>query len=72
MQAHNSMTSSYATRLDLSMITMMYVVGTVVRNNNLVGTDDLVPTCYAASQGHPAVAQCYYEVSVQAAIVAGE
>eukprot|EP00730_Choanoeca_flexa_P005133 TRINITY_DN11883_c1_g1_i3.p2 TRINITY_DN11883_c1_g1~~TRINITY_DN11883_c1_g1_i3.p2 ORF type:complete len:306 (+),score=42.16 TRINITY_DN11883_c1_g1_i3:1505-2422(+) len=47
---------------DLSMITMMYVLGTVVKANKLVPEASLNADCLAASRGQPSISQCYYEV----------
>jgi CubicO group peptidase (beta-lactamase class C family) len=56
---------------DLSMITMMYVVGTIVGEQQLVAPSDLLPACAAgakaASNGEVPgpIAQCYYEAFVR-------
>lgn len=48
---------------DLSMITMMFVVGTVAQRDGLVSQSDLLPACAAASSS-PSKSQCFYEVMV--------
>eukprot|EP00049_Salpingoeca_infusionum_P023339 m.11518 g.11518 ORF g.11518 m.11518 type:complete len:448 (-) comp5738_c0_seq1:1698-3041(-) len=55
---------------DLSMITMMYVVGTLARRLDYITADDLLPHC-AANHSTPAmneagpIDQCYYEAYVR-------
>ena len=50
------------------MITMMFVVGTVAREHNLVDLSDLLPGC---AEGHTggAVTQCFYEAFVRKAVL---
>ena len=58
---------------DLSMITMMYVVGAVVRAHDLVPRDSLRADCVAGSAGGasaPAATQCYYEAFVREHVAA--
>lgn len=57
---------------DLSMITMMYVVGTIVAQHGLVAPSDLIPACAAAAAATPTshavpgpITQCYYEAFVR-------
>lgn len=50
---------------DLSMITAMYVVGSVVKHHNLVAKADLLPGC---DQGGLGAYQCYYEAYVRTAV----
>jgi len=45
---------------DLSMITLMFAVGNVVRNQGLVAESDVRSDCLAAGTG-PDAAACYYE-----------
>ncbi|KAJ4459172.1 putative Beta-lactamase [Paratrimastix pyriformis] len=64
---------------DLSMMTMMYVIGRTARQYNLVGGDDLLPECVArtarawhdpnASPSRP-VDQCFFEAYVRLHVVA--
>ena len=53
---------------DLSMITMMFVVGAKVREHRLVELHDLLPSCAAGNSGGGAL-QCWYEAFVRAAVV---
>jgi len=46
---------------DLSMITAMFVVGTVVQRNGLVAPSDLLEACMSGADS-AAQSQCYYEV----------
>ncbi|KNC49372.1 beta-lactamase [Thecamonas trahens ATCC 50062] len=46
---------------DLSMITAMYVVGSVAKAEGIVTPADLIPGC---DQGGPGALQCYYEAYV--------
>jgi hypothetical protein len=52
---------------DISMITMMYVVGTIVAQQHLVQPSDLLQSCAtSAGGGVPGpIAQCYYEAFVR-------
>lgn len=56
---------------DLSMITLMFVVGTVVEREGLVSRNELVPECAAVATNSVrgrvvgAIAQCYYEAYVR-------
>jgi len=45
---------------DLSLVTLAFALGNVVRTNKLVSDDDLLPDCMQASGG-PSVSQCYFE-----------
>jgi CubicO group peptidase (beta-lactamase class C family) len=55
---------------DLSMITMMYIVGTVVQAHGLVPRSALLPACVAGCGGAgPACSQCYYEAFVRDVVV---
>eukprot|EP00050_Salpingoeca_kvevrii_P022619 m.129202 g.129202 ORF g.129202 m.129202 type:complete len:387 (-) comp9765_c0_seq6:1445-2605(-) len=49
---------------DLSMITMMYVIGAIVRNHKLVTTDLLRPTCVGSQSDHTGEEQCFYDAYV--------
>lgn len=44
---------------DLSMITMMYVIGAIAKANAYVSVPDLLPTC--ASESGTGIEACYYE-----------
>merc|ERR1719265_2224836 len=52
---------------DLSMITLMYVVGFLVREHSLVDKSSLLPACSAASSGKEEglSLQCHYEAFVR-------
>jgi len=45
---------------DLSMITLMFALGTLVRNNNLIDVSSLNPACAAEGSG-PDASMCFYE-----------
>jgi CubicO group peptidase (beta-lactamase class C family) len=47
---------------DLSMITMMYVIGKLARDLHYVSESDLLPGC---DQGGPGALECYYEAYVR-------
>lgn len=46
---------------DLSMITMMYIIGQIAHKRGYVELTDILPTCAAATHGSPAVDACFYE-----------
>eukprot|EP01043_Picozoa_sp_COSAG02_P002977 COSAG02_NODE_70_length_42239_cov_15.323090_14_plen_466_part_00 len=52
---------------DLSMITMMFVVGAKAKEHGLVDVHDLLPSCAAGHSGG-GVLQCWYEAFVRAAV----
>ena len=52
---------------DLSMITMMFVVGAKAKEHRLVEVHDLLPSCAAGHSGG-GVLQCWYEAFVRAAV----
>ena len=54
---------------DISMITMMFVIGTIVANEQLVPITALRPDCVGADPERPAVAQCFYEAFVKSAVL---
>ena len=57
---------------DLSMITMMYVVGTIVQRNELVSVGTLRSDCMAGcAHSTGCQAQCFYEAFVQQEVVQG-
>jgi len=49
---------------DLSMITLMYVVGTLAKNLNYISQSDLNPSCVQNPKS-PAISQCYFEAYVR-------
>jgi len=56
---------------DLSMITMMYAVGNIIRAYGLVDTKTLLPECIKGfpSLSTPGIGQCYYEAYVRTVLV---
>ncbi len=54
---------------DLSMITMMYIVGKLARVNGLVSHSDLLPACIMSGPSGPWRDQCYYEAYVRNFVV---
>jgi len=49
---------------DLSMITLMYVVGTLALDLGYINTNDLLPQCVGQT-AHGVMEQCYYEAYVR-------
>ena len=54
---------------DLSMITLMYVIGKLVRTAALVDPAALMPACISTFATGPWQDQCYYEAYIRAVVV---
>jgi len=52
---------------DLSFITLAFAIGSVIKANNLVPADSLLPACVQA--GGLGVTQCYYEAYVRVVVL---
>jgi len=49
---------------DLSMMTLMFVTGKVIRNNGLIASEDLLPECMEVGEDESA-SQCYFDAYVR-------